>query len=235
MNKALIVSAVACAVWAGAPAFAAPSNFVSFDAPNSLATQTQCINPAGSVVGYYFDQNFATHGFLRTATGTTTAIDDPNAAYATYALGINASGTIVGIYFDSNDNAQGFLRSAGGAFLNVEVPNAIQTFATSMNDAGAVLGAFQDSNYVYHGFIRAASGTITTFDAPGAGTGPYQGTMTTFILNQFGAGCSGLSNSGAATGSYVDSSDNINGFVRSATGTSQPLMSRMPHLERRQL
>ncbi len=39
---------------------------------------------------------------------------------------------------------------------------------------------------VYHGFLRTPDGTITTFDAPGAGTGPFQGTFPLGI-NQAGA------------------------------------------------
>ena len=37
-----------------------------------------------------------------------------------------------------------------------------------------------------HGFLRTPEGSITTFDAPGAGTGPFQGTIA-FGMNSAGA------------------------------------------------
>src|SRR6266487_4354601 len=50
--------------------------------------------------------------------------------------------------------------------------------------------------------------TITTFDAPGAGTGPGQGTIT-FAINP----------AGAIAGRYVDTSDAAHGFLRAPNGT----------------
>ena len=218
-KKTRTLSLIACALWAGASAYAAPSNYVSFDAPNSYGTQPQCINAAGTVVGYDSGMDGFPHGFLRFATGALTQIDAPDAVYGTLALGINASGATVGIYNDANGFQQGFVRSAGGAYVDVQVAGAFRTFATSINDSGAVLGSFEDTSFVYHGFIRAANGKITTFDAPGAGTGTNQGTITTYVFNTFGSGCSGLNDSGAATGEYADSNGSVHGFVRSATGT----------------
>jgi redox-regulated HSP33 family molecular chaperone len=60
-----------------------------------------------------------------------------------------------------------------------------------------------DTSDVNHGFVRALDGTLTTFDVPGAGTGPFQGTIP-------------LSNNsvGAITGYYIDASDVTHGFLR---------------------
>src|SRR4030095_12713806 len=49
--------------------------------------------------------------------------------------------------------------------------------------------------------------TITTFDAPGAGTGPGQGTST-FSINP----------EGAIAGRYADTSDVLHGFLRTPGG-----------------
>src|SRR6266496_2766750 len=49
--------------------------------------------------------------------------------------------------------------------------------------------------------------TITTFDAPGAGTGPGQGTIT-FAINP----------AGTISGRYADAGDAIHGFVRTPDG-----------------
>jgi len=54
--------------------------------------------------------------------------------------------------------------------------------------------------------------TITTFDAPGAGTGPGQGTVAL-----------GLSPSGVIEGYYLDAGNVFHGFVRARHGTINTL------------
>jgi hypothetical protein len=51
------------------------------------------------------------------------------------------------------------------------------------------------------------TGTFTTYDAPGAGTGPLQGTYPF-----------GINTAGAISGWYVDASDVNHGFVRDRHG-----------------
>src|SRR5207245_222523 len=68
-----------------------------------------------------------------------------------------------------------------------------------------------DANDVNHGFVRASNGAITTFDAPGAGTGPGQGTRTE------AATC--INPAGAIVGFYTDASDVLHGYVRAPGGT----------------
>jgi len=62
----------------------------------------------------------------------------------------------------------------------IDVPGAgpFGTAARGVNPAGTIEGGYADPSYVVHGYVRAANGIITTFDAPGAGTGPGQGTAT---------------------------------------------------------
>jgi len=58
-----------------------------FDVPAAatgpgLGTTTawaQCVNPAGAVTGYYFDQNGAIHGYVRNPDGTIATFDAPGA------------------------------------------------------------------------------------------------------------------------------------------------------------
>jgi len=65
-----------------------------------------------------------------------------------------------------------------------------------------------DSSNATHGFVRAPDGTIITFDAPGAGTGPFQGTEAR-----------GINPAGTIEGAYVDPSNVTHGFVRAKDGT----------------
>jgi hypothetical protein len=64
--------------------------------------------------------------------------------------------------------------------------------------------------------LRTANGTISTFDAPGAGTAPPTGGLST--KNQ-GTLPTGINTSGVITGTYVDSNLAYHGFVRAANGT----------------
>jgi predicted membrane protein len=54
----------------------------------------------------------------------------------------------------------------------------------------------------------ARAGTIISFDAPGAGTGPAQGTFSLSI-----------NSAGTITGNYIDAKNVFHGFVRTADGT----------------
>ena len=49
---------------------------------------------------------------------------------------------------------------------------------TAINMRGLSVGGFMDNsgNLVRHGLIRYLDGTLKAFEAPGAGTGPDQGT-----------------------------------------------------------
>jgi len=66
-----------------------------------------------------------------------------------------------------------------------------------------VTGEYVDASDVNHGFVRTKHGALTAFDAPGAGTGPGQGTIP-------------LSNNpaDAITGYYIDANDVSHGFLR---------------------
>jgi len=52
-------------------------SFTTFDPPGSQGTTPTGINPAGQIVGTYFDSTFATHGFVRGSDGTITSFDVP--------------------------------------------------------------------------------------------------------------------------------------------------------------
>ena len=89
---------------------AADGTFTAFDPLGSTApfgTTAVGINPAGSIVGGYFD-GITFHGFLRAADGTFTTVDPPGSA-ASSPGGINPAGGIAGSYFDASGAAHGFL------------------------------------------------------------------------------------------------------------------------------
>ena len=193
---------------------------VTFDAPGAgtgprQGTRPFSINPAGVSAGYYNDASNVFHGFLRSRHGVITIFNIPGAGtgpgQGTFAGNINPEEVIAGRYVDTSDVAHGFLRAPNGTITTFDAPNAGTgagqgTFVFTgycLNPTGAIAGASLDSSDVYHGFLRTPDGTITTFDVPGAGTGPFQGTIP-------------LSNNpaDAITGYYIDANDVTHGFLR---------------------
>ena len=51
------------------------------------------------------------------------------------------------------------------------------TDTDGLNLEGVIPGPYVDADNVLHGYVRSPDGPIITFDAPGAGTGPGQGTQ----------------------------------------------------------
>ena len=217
----------AARVCVAALAIAVPSawgqTFTTFDPPGSQFTSPGSINPAGQIVGSYFDANFVSHCFLRDTDGTITSIDAPGAINGTCPAFIappfiTPQGSIVGIYFDANFNLQPFLRAKDGTFPTFEMPSpgAVLSSGLVANSAGAIAGVFSDSNNP-HVFFRAPSGKFTLFDFPPA--------FLTFIPFPFpGAtplvpSIAAMTPGGTIVGSYFDSNGAIHGFLRTIDGT----------------
>ena len=116
-----------------------------------------------------------------------------------------------------------FLRYRDGSFLTYEGPGAGtgagQGTGTSagigLNPEGALAGAIIDDNNVLHGYFRKPDGTFVVINAPGAGTGPGQGTDT-----------DGVSASYFVSGLYADSSGVLHGSFVTLMAGSLSLMFR---------
>lgn len=181
--------------------------FTTFDPPGSLGTTPSSINPAGEIVGNYFDA-ITNHGFLRDTDGAITTLDAPGAApgpafpNGTFASLITPQGLIAGTYFDANFMSHIFLRAKDGTFATLAVPNAAGfTGGLVSNTEGAIAGGFFDANFNSFGFLRAPNGKITVFDLP-----------PNFFLT-------GMTASGAILGSTLDTNLATHGFLRAANGT----------------
>jgi hypothetical protein len=72
------------------------------------------INPAGTITGFYADDNSVYHSFLRTARGRITTFDVPGAGtgnwQGTLSVNITPDGATTGWYIDGNGVYHGFLR-----------------------------------------------------------------------------------------------------------------------------
>ena len=161
------------------------------------------INPAGDVVGTYWESPSSEHGYLRSKNGAFTTIDVPGAITVTEARAINPAGVIVGDFFDSCNSTictRGFLRTPDGTFTAFDPPGSDFTWALAINPAGAIMGVFD--NVGFHGFLRAPDGRFTAFDPPGS--------ELTWPL--------AINSAGAITGYYCDAVT-CHGFVRTPSGT----------------
>ncbi len=182
----------------------AEGTFISFDAPGAVTgTFPSSINPSGAITGYYSDENFVGHGFVRNHNGTFITFDVPNDVFGTYPSSINSSGAITGQYCDAV-TCHGFLQDRNGTVVVFDAPGVLFYLTFAINPAGTIIGTFYDVNSVTHGFIRAKDGAITTFDVPGA----VNGTEAVAINPE-----------GVITGIYTDANFVSHGYLRASDGT----------------
>ena len=141
---------------------------IIFDPPGAAGsgTFTHDINPAGAIVGLYFDAMLMGHGFLRAPDGTFTTFDAPGGGTNPYS--INPTGAITGRYTDASNVRHGFLRVPNGTITTFDAPGAGTgpfqgTRPLNINPAGTIAGDYTDASGVAHGFVRAPGGIITTF------------------------------------------------------------------------
>jgi hypothetical protein len=131
-------------------------NFKNFDAVSrrTAVIQPMAINLSGEVAGYYGNNAFVTHGFLRDASGKVTDFDVPDSAF-TIAAGINNAGVVVGYWGVQNQILQkSFVRNATGHISTFAAPDPNSTTnANSINAHGTITGSWMDMNSVFHGFF----------------------------------------------------------------------------------
>src|SRR5579871_940635 len=187
---------------------ASPSTFTTFDAPGAGAaagqgTITFSINRFGVITGFYIDANNVTHGFVTAAPfNNFTILNEPDAGQGagqgTVAGNVNLRGEIAGYYIDASGVSHGFVTAPPyRTFTSFDPPGSVFTntaVASALSLHGSVTGTYLDAGGALHGYVRDANGAIAEFDAPGAGTGPGQGT-----------GGASINDLEAVTGNYVDS------------------------------
>jgi hypothetical protein len=189
--------------------------FTSFDPPNSGGTAPVSINPAGQIVGNYYDNiKGIPHGFLRDPNGAIFTLDAPGASDCSqyYPCGTSVSfitpqGLIVGTYYDAHNPplAHAFLRAKDGTYTDLVVPGAYEYGQLLGNTEGAIVGSFSDSSFNTHCFLRAPSGKITSCDD-----------ILASLPNVF---LVGMTAGGEILGSSLDNNFVVHAFVRSANGT----------------
>jgi hypothetical protein len=184
--------------------------FANYSPTGPFNTTATGMDNAGAVVGAYTDAKGGLHGFVRSASGALTQINDPRAAAGgTVADGVSPDGSvIVGFYVTKTGAPHGFLLR-GGAFTTYDVPGA-QGTVVAFDDHGELGGSYFAANglsrgfYVIHGKLHTvrppaqpgarhpaltlsavdAGGTLfgyaTSANLPGYGLAYTHGSYTTF-------------------------------------------------------
>ncbi len=184
--------------------------FANYSPTGPFNTTATGMDNVGAVVGAYTDAKGGLHGFVRSARGVLTQINDPRAAAGgTVADGISPDGSvIVGFYAGKAGVLHGFLLH-NGAFTTYDVPGASGTvvaFATHGQFGGSYFAADGLSRgfYVTHGRLHTLSapaqpgarhpaltvsavdatgtlfGYVTSANMPGYGIAYAHGRYTTF-------------------------------------------------------
>jgi len=215
---AFILCLALLALALGRTASAQQPRVIAFDAPGATATVPDGLTLTGTIVGYYLDENFVAHGFLRTPDGHFTSFDAPGAgttpdnSNGTFPLGVNQLGTVVGYYEDDNSVSHCFIRTADGKITTFDAPGADVSPAaqagsqlTGISPTGLTVGLYTGSNLVTHGFLRSPGGQFTSFDAS-------PNSVSTFPNGP-------VNLEGALVGFYADTAPRFHAFVRDPRGT----------------
>jgi hypothetical protein len=176
---------------------AADGTFTLFNDPEAFCcTTATSMNAAGAVIGTFADQNFVTHGFIRTPKGKFTTLDVAGAT-STQPITINDNGTIAGAFSDANGVGHGFLRDHNDDITTFDPPGSVSTSvggpssltgltSIALNDSDVVIGSFQAANSITYAYSRTFDGRFKKTTGPGS----------------VQTGANGINVFGAITGSY---------------------------------
>jgi len=183
--------------------------YTSVDAPGAAGTLLSGINPSGEISGATCTDpacgntgnSNTSHSLVLSKKGKYTFFDPPGATSSS-ASTVSPSGAVVGAYTDTvGELFHGYLLN-NGTYSTIDFPGALYgTFAGGGNPENDVVGTYNftasctaDCNHAY----LLSSGVYTSFDYPGA------------IFTEG----TGINPGGVIVGLFVDSSNNVHGFVR---------------------
>jgi len=175
----------------------------TYTVPGSKSTLFADINRSSTITGTYTTFQFATHGFLLSATGSLTSFDVPGSTY-TSPVAINLYGATTGTFYDANSVAHGFLRLSNGTYATFDVPGTLPgtTSPIGINPSNTIIGNYSNGG-VGFAFVRNADGTFDLLYAPGNFNSIY---------------ATAVNDAGVVTGYYTDDPGNKHGFSWSAAG-----------------
>jgi hypothetical protein len=140
-------------------------NFIDFQVPGASTNAysgawASRILDDGTVLGFYYDDNYQAYGYVRFPRGQVWTVSFPQIpnAHDFGIVNVNHRGDVLGYYLDANSSARAFLLKRDGSLLKIDPPNAGAganqgTTVVNLNDAGDVAGYYIDANNVSHGFL----------------------------------------------------------------------------------
>jgi hypothetical protein len=175
-----------------------PYTFVPVNYPNDTFTQLLGINNTGIIAGYHGSGQDAQHpnkGFtLNAATPTAFTAENYPSSAQTQVVGINALGWTDGFYVDTAGTTHGFL-SFNGGFYPVDVPGTTFNQLLGINVKGEQAGYYQyGANNTFEAFVHQSNHALQLLP-----TGNAQAT--------------GINDSDAVSGFYLDSTGNSHGYL----------------------
>jgi hypothetical protein len=185
------------------------------------------IDAAGDVTGDYLDAKGVAHGFVRSASGTITAIDASGAGakqfQGTYPLRIDAAGDVVGVYLNSNYIAYGFVRSANGVMAYFSGPGSSPSASLRQGVSGthahhaSRFNNFSDlhvrPNKSSNFFLR-----VQKFMSKYSVMGKENSFLNGDGGKYYGTAGLSINATGEVTGVYTDGDSVAHGFRRDASG-----------------
>jgi len=202
MKRFHLVLALAFALTVCSSAWAQSYSFLTVSNPgdpNSPFTQLLGINNSNTIAGYH--NFFSNQGFTLALPAHFTAENYPN-SMMTQVIGINNSLTTDGFYVDQGSVTHGFYHTSNGTYTNVDFPGSAFNQLLGQNDLHQASGYYSmstnnttpDFPYVYD----EVGGVFQVIYIPGA---------------VGGAQATGINNSQAVCGFFIDSQNVNHGFL----------------------
>lgn len=170
-----VVALVVCLSAFTSVVAAKPARLITIDYPGAVSTRAYGTNPAGDIVGGYYDASGHEHGFVLRA-GRFTSFDWPGSTW-TEGWGINPQGDIVGQYgwFESGVNTiHGFLLR-DGSLSPIDVPGQPNTMLVKISPEGTIVGCYHVATAAGATILNTMYGFV--LDAAGIESRPLNRTM----------------------------------------------------------
>jgi uncharacterized membrane protein len=154
-SRNLLILVAICLLALAPAAMAGTPRFTTIDYPGAAATTALGVNPAGDIVGIYYNAAGAVPQSYLIHNGAVSWFSFPGSK-ATQAWDISPTGAVVGFHKDATNRIHGFVMEQG-VMTSFDVPGSTQTRAFGINAGGDIVGYYVESGTV-HGFLLSGNG-----------------------------------------------------------------------------